>query len=42
MFSIVAGLAFIFYPLRDSQLLQIEIDLVDRRLVQGVPVMSGA
>ncbi len=31
-FAIIAGLAFIFYPLRDSQLAQIEIDLVDRRL----------
>jgi glycoside/pentoside/hexuronide:cation symporter, GPH family len=31
-FAIIAGLAFIFYPLRDSQLAQIEIDLVERRL----------
>jgi GPH family glycoside/pentoside/hexuronide:cation symporter len=37
MFAIIAGLAFIFYPLRDSQLVQIEQDLVDRRLVQAVP-----
>ncbi|MDX2487027.1 MAG: MFS transporter [Gammaproteobacteria bacterium] len=32
LFSIVAGLAFIFYPLRDFELVQIEKDLVDRRL----------
>ena len=31
-FAIIAGLAFVFYPLRDSQLLQIEKDLVNRRL----------
>ena len=34
IFAIIAGLAFIFYPLRDSQLVQIEIDLVDRRVAQ--------
>lgn len=32
LFSIVAGLAFIFYPLRDTQLEQIEKDLIDRRV----------
>lgn len=32
VFAIIAGLAFIFYPLRDSQLVQIEKDLVGRRL----------
>ena len=31
-FAFIAGLAFIYYPLRDSQLLQIEKDLVGRRL----------
>jgi GPH family glycoside/pentoside/hexuronide:cation symporter len=31
-FAIIAGLTFIFYPLRDSQLVQIEKDLVNRRL----------
>ena len=36
MFAIMAGLAFIFYPLRDPQLAQIEIDLVDRRVAQAV------
>ena len=35
MFAIMAGLTFIFYPLRDSQLVQIEIDLVDRRVAQA-------
>ena len=32
IFSILAGLAFIFYPLRDSQLIHIERELVERRL----------
>ena len=32
IFAFVAGLAFIFYPLRDSQLAQIEKDLVGRRI----------
>ena len=32
MFAIIAGLAFVFYPLRDSDLLQIEEDLVGRRI----------
>ncbi len=36
LFAIIAGLAFIFYPLRDPQLVQIEIDLVDRRVAQAV------
>jgi GPH family glycoside/pentoside/hexuronide:cation symporter len=36
MFSIIAGLAFIFYPLRDSQLDQIEVDLVGRRVAQAI------
>ena len=36
LFSIIAGLAFIFYPLRDSHLVQIEKDLVDRRLAYAV------
>ena len=36
LFAIIAGLAFIFYPLRDPQLAQIEIDLVDRRVAQAV------
>ena len=31
-FAIIAGLAFIYYPLRDTQLVQIEKDLVDRRV----------
>jgi GPH family glycoside/pentoside/hexuronide:cation symporter len=35
LFAIIAGLAFIFYPLRDSQLVQIEEDLVNRRLGEG-------
>lgn len=35
-FAIIAGLAFIFYPLRDSHLVQIERDLVDRRLAQAL------
>jgi len=30
-FAIVAGLAFIYYPLRDTQLIQIEKDLILRR-----------
>ena len=42
MFSITAGLAFIYYPLRDSQLVQIEKDLVDRRHEQGTPAMAVA
>ncbi len=32
IFAFIAGLAFIYYPLRDSQLVQIEKDLVDRRI----------
>ena len=32
LFAIIAGLAFIFYPLRDTQLVQIEEDLVERRI----------
>jgi GPH family glycoside/pentoside/hexuronide:cation symporter len=32
VFAIIAGLAFVFYPLRDSDLLQIEEDLVGRRI----------
>jgi glycoside/pentoside/hexuronide:cation symporter, GPH family len=32
LFTIIAGLAFIYYPLRDAHLLQIEEDLVNRRL----------
>jgi GPH family glycoside/pentoside/hexuronide:cation symporter len=35
LFAIIAGLAFIFYPLRDTQLVQIEEDLVNRRLGEG-------
>ncbi len=35
-FAIIAGLAFIFYPLRDSHLVQIEQDLVDRRVAQAL------
>jgi hypothetical protein len=31
----MAGLAFIFYPLRDPHLVQIEEDLVNRRLGKG-------
>jgi GPH family glycoside/pentoside/hexuronide:cation symporter len=31
-FAIIAGLAFIYYPLRDSQLVQIEKDLMGRRI----------
>lgn len=38
IFAFIAGLAFIFYPLRDSQLVEIELDLVDRRLEQEVPI----
>ena len=36
IFAIIAGLAFIFYPLRDSDLIQIEEDLVNRRLAPAV------
>lgn len=32
IFAIIAGLAFIYYPLRDTQLVQIEKDLVHRRV----------
>ena len=32
LFAIIAGLAFIYYPLRDAHLLQIEEELVNRRL----------
>jgi len=39
IFSFVAGLAFIFYPLRDSHLVQIEEDLVNRR-GDAAPVTS--
>jgi len=35
LFAIMAGLAFIFYPLRDPHLVQIEEDLVNRRLGKG-------
>ena len=35
IFAIIAGLAFIFYPLRDAHLVQIEEDLVNRRLGEG-------
>ena len=35
LFAIIAGLAFIFYPLRDPHLVQIEEDLVNRRLGDG-------
>ena len=38
-FAIIAGLAFIYYPLRDSQLVQIEKDLVDRRIAM-TPAIS--
>ena len=40
LFAIIAGLAFIFYPLRDTHLVQIEEDLVNRRL--GVGELSPA
>ncbi|MBT8135300.1 MAG: MFS transporter, partial [Gammaproteobacteria bacterium] len=35
LFAIIAGLAFIFYPLRDPHLVQIEEDLVNRRIGEG-------
>lgn len=35
LFAVIAGLAFIFYPLRDTDLVQIEDDLVNRRLEEG-------
>ena len=35
-FAIIAGLAFIFYPLRDADLIGIEEDLVNRRLATAV------
>jgi len=35
VFAIIAGLSFIFYPLRDLQLVQIEKELLDRRMVQA-------
>jgi GPH family glycoside/pentoside/hexuronide:cation symporter len=38
-FAFVAGLAFIYYPLRDAQLVQIEKDLVNRRLAM-TPAIS--
>ena len=38
-FAFVAGLAFIYYPLRDAQLVQIEKDLVNRRLAM-TPAVS--
>lgn len=40
IFAFIAGLAFIFYPLRDTQLVEIEQDLVDRRLEQEEPVLA--
>ena len=36
IFAIIAGMAFIFYPLRDIQLEQIEKDLLDRRLAYAL------
>ena len=36
IFAIIAGLTFIFYPLRDTQLEQIEKDLVDRRVAYAL------
>ena len=36
IFAIIAGLAFIFYPLRDTQLEQIEKDLLDRRVAYAL------
>ena len=41
-FAIVAGLAFVFYPLRDTQLLQIEEDLLSRRAAGAQPVAARA
>jgi GPH family glycoside/pentoside/hexuronide:cation symporter len=38
-FAFVAGLAFIYYPLRDAQLVQIEKELVNRRLAM-TPAIS--
>lgn len=35
VFAVIAGLSFIFYPLRDLQLVQIEKELVDRRMLQA-------
>ena len=35
-FAFIAGLAFIYYPLRDRQLIDIETDLIERRLSSGV------
>jgi len=36
VFAFVAGLAFIYYPLRDHQLIGIETELIDRRISSGV------
>ena len=41
-FAFVAGLAFLFYPLRDTQLVQIERDLIGRRTAYRQPVAAGA
>jgi len=35
-FAFIAGLAFIYYPLRDRQLIDIETDLIERRLSSAV------
>jgi GPH family glycoside/pentoside/hexuronide:cation symporter len=39
-FAIIAGLAFIFYPLTDTGLVQIEKDLLERRVLQGTSVAA--
>jgi GPH family glycoside/pentoside/hexuronide:cation symporter len=36
LFAFIAGLAFIYYPLRDHQLIGIETELIDRRISSGV------
>ena len=41
-FAFVAGLAFLFYPLRDSQLVKIEQDLISRRAAYRQPVAVDA
>ena len=39
-FAFLAGLAFLFYPLRDTQLVQIEQDLVSRRAARETPAAA--
>lgn len=41
IFAIIAGFSFFFYPLRDTQLLNIEEELLDRRSPIGEPAVAA-